>query len=181
MLSFIVFAALAIFAAFVAVETAGILAGRETPIGPIDFPSAWQTIDTWNPGDGLRAFIFAGVALVGLTIVVFELRRSNGHTTVTIAEPEGGTVVLDGPSVRRFLKERLQEGDWVRKSSPRVRFSGSRALLRDRPTPNRPYDPSDVARLKEQVEGDLRRIGLEPDRVDIDPRAPSGRARERVR
>lgn len=181
MLSFALFAALAVFAAFVALETAGVLAGRDAAIGPVDYRSAWQTMNNWNPSDSVRGLIYAGVALVGVAIVAFELRRETSDRTQTIAASEAGTVAVDTASLRKYFRGRLEERDWVRKSSLQLNVVGSRVRLRDRPTTSRPYDASDVTHTSEQLEHDLRRMGFEPDRVEITPRASSGRTGARVR
>lgn len=173
--------ALLALAVGVAIEAAARLAGAGAQLGPLDYRSWWTSVVEWGPSRAVTLAVLIGAAVGGLLILVAELRPVRREPLVEVGSTAHGPVLLRVRSVRPYLRGRLAEEDYVRASSPRVRVRGTAATVRDRPSTTRPYDKTELAATHTAVTQDLRRLGLEPLTVEIDPRAPGGRDTRRVR
>jgi hypothetical protein len=176
-----VFGTLLLFAAWVAIEAAARLAGRNTNLLPVDYRSWWHTMQDWNPSDGTRTAIFVGVGVIGLMLLAFELWPRRRARTVEIARTDHGSVLLRARPLARYLRARLRERPWVRDAHPRVRLRGTKAELSDRPRSSRPWDEEELQEARAALHHDLERLGLEPGSVRLDPREPAGRGTRQVR
>jgi hypothetical protein len=173
-------AALAAFAILVAVEAGARLAGDDTQLSGIDYRSWWTSISDWEPSRALALTILIALAVVGLLIVLAELRPRRPERTVEIGRSSHGPVLLRARAVRPYLRDRLADRDYVQASAPRVRISGTAATVRDRPRTTRPWDDAELQDTRTAITQDLRRLGLEAETVEIEPRPPQGRGTRRV-
>ncbi len=173
-------AALAVFALFVAIEAAASLLGEDGHVGPIDYRSAWRSMQDWNPSDELRTVIFVAVALLGLLLLALQLPWRRRQRTVEVARTNHGPVLLDTRGLSAVLGERIVRSDWVASAAPRVRLKGRQARVSVSPQARRPWAEGELAAAREGVSADLRRLGLEAQSVDVTPRAPRGRRAQRV-
>jgi hypothetical protein len=173
-------AALAVFALFVAIEAVASLLGEDGHVGPIDYRSAWRSLQDWNPSDELRTVIFGGVALLGLLLLAFQLPWRRRPRAVEVARTDQGPVLLDTQRLRSVLGERIARPDWVVSAAPRVRLKGRQARVSVSPQTRRPWADGELAAAREGVSDDLRRLGLEPGSIEVTPRAPRGRRAQRV-
>lgn len=174
-------AALTLFALFVAIEAGHQLAGGDGHLGPVDYRSAWQSMQDWDPSQTFRTLIFALVALGGLILLVVQIAaRRRGPRTVEVARGAHGPLLVEEHSVASHVRRALGARDWVRSPDSRVRLNGRAASLRARPRASRPWELRELTETREQLTADLKRFGLDPT-VEIEPRAPQGRGTKRVR
>jgi hypothetical protein len=165
----------------VAIEVIARIAGEGPQLGGLDYRGWWTDIVEWSPGRALQTAIFAAVGLVGLLVVVAELRPRRPERTVEIGRSAHGPVLLRADSVAPYLRGRMGEREFVRSSAPRVELTGVTAELRDRPRATRPVDAAEVADTQAAITRELRRMGLEPTTVIIEPREPRTRPSEDTR
>lgn len=177
----LIFAALLVFAVLVGIEAASRLAGAGTQLGSIDYRSWWSAMSGWDPGTAAAATVLIGVGVVGLLLLLAELRPTKHAQTTEIGRAEHGRVLLRTRSIAPYLRGRVARQEYVRSSAPRVRVSGTAATVRDRPTTVRPWEEAEIDATRTAITQDLRRMGLEADTITIEPRAPSGRGTKQVR
>lgn len=177
----LILAAALVLAVGVAAEAVYALLGRGGHLGPVDYRSAWRSMQDWNPSDATRIVIFGAVVLVGLALVALQAWPGRRDREVEIAAGEHGRTLLDAGRLRSHLRERIGRRDWIASSSPRVRLTGLVAEVRDRPRVNRPWLEAELAEVRESLGDDLRLLGLEPGAIDISPRRPAERDRRRPR
>jgi hypothetical protein len=159
----------------IAIEVLARLAGEGPQLGGLDYRGWWTEMVEWNPGRLLQTTIFAAVGLAGLLVLIAELRPRRRERTVEIGRSAHGPVLLRADSVAPYLRRRMDERDFVRNSAPHVELTGVTAELRDRPRATRPVDEAEVAETREAITRELRRMGLEPTTVIIEPREPRTR------
>ncbi|MDX6555058.1 MAG: hypothetical protein QOD86_1253 [Miltoncostaeaceae bacterium] len=156
----------------IAIEVIARLAGEGPQLGGLDYRSGWSEMVDWAPGRALQTTIFAAVGLVGLLVLIAEVRPRRRERTVEIGRSAHGPVLLRADSVAPYLRGRMDERDFVRNSAPHVELTGLTAELRDHPRTTRPVDETELAQTREAITRELRRMGLEPATVIIEPREP---------
>jgi hypothetical protein len=173
--------ALAVAAAWTAIEVAARLAGRAEPLLGVDYEALWADVQGWDPGTAVRLVIFLGMALVGLGLLALQLAPERDGALIAVGDDESGPVELNARSIAPYLRSRVTHAPWVRSSSARVRLSGTGARVSDRPETVRPWDPEELEAVRAGLADDVRRLGLDPETVQISPRPPSGRGSTEVR
>ncbi len=163
------------FCALTAIEVIARLAGEGPQLGGLDYREVWDEIVDWTPGQALQTLVFAAVGLVGLLVLIAELRPRRTERTVEIGRSGHGPVLLRAASVAPYLRARIDERDFVQSSAPHVELTGTTAEMRDRPRAARPFDETEVAETRAAVTRELERMGLEPTTVIIEPREPRTR------
>jgi len=168
-------------AALVVVESVWLLGDRTGPVGPIDYESLWDTVSGWEPAEWAAIAAYSGAIVVGAAIVVLQVLPRGRDHDVEIGRSESGTVVLDDRTVVPVLDARLADREWVRSGRAAIRLEGTRAWVRSRPRTVRPWDEAELAAARDDLQGELERLGLEAVEVEVEPRAPDGRRARRVR
>lgn len=174
-------AALLAFAVLVAVEAAARLLGAGTQVSALDYRSWWTSVTEWDPGTALLLAILIALALAGLLILLGELVSRGPERTIEIGRSARGPVLLRTRMVQPYLRARVADRDYVRTSTSTVKLSGTTATVRDRPRTTRPWDEDELQETRTAITGDLRRLGLEAETVEIRPRPPQGQGTRRVR
>ncbi len=172
---FVIFGALAVAAAWTAIEAVARIAGRDGHLLPLDYPARWQTLTAWNPSDLAQTGLWLAVIVIGIILLALGLGRSRGPGTVVVDSSSRGDVRLRTRGVAPLVRARLGAEPWVSRSNARVRVRGQSVEVTDRPRASRPWQDDELSRARANVAAQITRIGLEPGRLRIDPRSPEGR------
>lgn len=168
-------------AVLVVLESAWLLSGGGSRVGPVDYMDLWDTITGWDPARWVVLAAYAGAIVIGAAILILQVLPRGKRREVEIARGEKGVVMLDERTVRPVLADRVKEHDWVRDARPKVRLDGISASVASRPATVRPWDDSEVKEIHSELLVELERLGLEPGEVTVQPRPPSGRGVRRVK
>jgi hypothetical protein len=171
----IVFSAVAVAGAWTAVEAVARIAGRDGHLLPFDYPARWDELASWNPSDLAAAGLWLAMIIGGVLLLLLGAGRTRGSRTVVIDPSSQGDVALRTRGIGSLMRSRLDTEPWLSRSHARVRVRGRRVEVSDRPITSRPWHDDELGSARGRVAAEIERIGLEPGRLRIDPRAPSGR------
>lgn len=175
LLGAVLFAAIAVVSAWVAIESVARLAGRSRALLSVDYSTRWDDLSAWNPSDAAQTGLWLATIAVGLVLLGLALGRSRGPRRVTLDQAPEGDITLNSRGVGPLVRSQLAGESWVSQSHARVRIRGNRVNVSDAPTTGRPWAEEEVVAARRGVAAQITRIGLEPGTLAIEPRKPAGR------
>ena len=161
---------------WVAIEAVALAAGRQTNLMPVDYRSAWRTVQDWNLSTNTVTAIFVLVAVLGLLVLLAEIWPRRAEADVVLVDEPQTTIRFRPGSLTAFVRDRWSELDWVARARPRVRTVNGRVQVSGQPVASRPVSDEEVARANQLTIRDIEAAGIAGAQVQMTkPAAPTTR------